>query len=380
MSTQSALRAMQPVSADSHIIEPPDCFSRYVDARYRDSCPHVVEDPQRGALFVIPGMEKGTFGLIGLSAAGLTPEQIKWEGGSFDQVYRGAYDPVARVTDMDRDGVAAELIYPSAGMVIYSHPDTGYQQACFQAYNRWLEGFIAGAPDRLFGIGTTAVRSVDELIRDMRDIHRKGFRGVMMPDLPEFADYDDPVFNPAWETAIELGLPLCFHILPMSKHTASPTASGMRGGRIQGFNAILRGNQDIVAVFVFGGVFERYPQLKIVCVESDAGWIPHYMNRMDHNYTRYRHVLKGTPLSRLPSDYVMDNVYVTFQDDRTAFGVTHLCNPGRFLWANDYPHGDATWPTSMSLLEEQTAGLDDQLVRRIVSDNTRELFRIGAAS
>jgi predicted TIM-barrel fold metal-dependent hydrolase len=114
------------------------------------------------------------------------------------------------------------------------------------------------------------MRSPEEGIDDLHAIRALGLRGVMMPGDPAVEDYDSPVYNPFWEAAIELDMPLSFHILTMKNaHT--------RGPRINTFLSIIRGNQDIMGTLIFGGVFERYPQLKVVCVEADAGWVPHYL-------------------------------------------------------------------------------------------------------
>ena len=111
-----------------------------------------------------------------------------------------------------------------------------------------------------------------------------------------------------------------------------------------------------MGTLVFGGVFERHPKLKIVCVEADAGWVPHYMYRMDHAYKRHRYWLPpGSELSKLPSEYFAENIYTTFQDDWVAFQIADMMNWRRLMWANDFPHSDSTWPWSQEMLAEQTS-------------------------
>ena len=99
-------------------------------------------------------------------------------------------------------------------------------------------------------------------------------------------------------------------------------------------------------MFIFGHVFERHAKLNLVCIEADAGWVPHYMYRMDHMYNRHRYWMKCEEMSRLPSEYFRENVYLTFQDDWTAFQFHEHMNTDRLMWANDFPHSDATWPNS----------------------------------
>jgi predicted TIM-barrel fold metal-dependent hydrolase len=204
-----------------------------------------------------------------------------------------------------------------------------------------------------------------------------GFRGIMMPGDPAVEDYDSPIYDKVWETAVELKLPLSFHILT-SKSGAF--AQNPRGPRINGFLAIIRGCQDIMGTLIFGGVFDRHPGLKIVCVEADAGWVPHYMYRMDHAYKRHRYWMKAPPLKRLPSEYFHDHIYVTFQDDWVAFKTKDLCNVRRLMWANDFPHSDSTWPWSQSMLDEHAKSLTVQERDWICHDNVAELYGIGGSA
>lgn len=149
---------------------------------------------------------------------------------------------------------------------------------------------------------------------------------------------------------------------------------------MNGFLAIVRGCQDIMETLVLGGVFERHPELKIVCVEADAGWVPHYMYRMDHAYKRHRHWLPaGQKLSKLPSEYFRENIYTTFQDDWVAFKIADLMNWKRLLWANDFPHSDSTWPRSQELLAEHQADLSEEQRQRILCGNVAELYQIELA-
>ena len=146
---------------------------------------------------------------------------------------------------------------------------------------------------------------------------------------------------------------------------------------MNGFLSIIRGCQDIMGTFVLGGVFERHPALKIVCVEADAGWVPHYMYRMDHAYKRHRHWLSpGQALSKLPSEYFRENIYVTFQDDWVAFKTANLMNHDRLMWANDFPHSDSTWPDSAAMLEKHTSDLSAEQIDRILFRNVAELYQI----
>ncbi|MGH7933882.1 MAG: amidohydrolase family protein [Candidatus Binataceae bacterium] len=359
------------ISADSHITEPPGCYVDRIDSKYKDIAPKMVRDEKLGDLFIIDGLSKPIpMGLV--AAAGQDAKSLAMFGAKFEQLHRGGWDPEARMADQDRDGVSAEVVYPTVGMMLCNHPNYDYKKACFDAYNLWIAEYCAAHPDRLIGLGQTAMLSVEEGIDDVRKMKELGLRGVMMPGNPQVSDYDDPIYDPFWEAAIDMDMPLSFHIL-----TSKQDSFKTRGPRINGFLAIIRGNQDLIGTFIFGGVFERHPKLKLVCVEADAGWVPHYMYRMDHAYDRHRSwMMKGRELAKKPSEYFREHIYTTFQDDWVAFQMKDMCNVRRLMWANDFPHSDSTWPWSQDVLKEQTKGLNQQEKDFILHDNVAELYHL----
>jgi predicted TIM-barrel fold metal-dependent hydrolase len=358
------------ISADSHITEPPECYRDNIDPAYRERAPHIHHIEGQGDIFVIDGM-KTPIPLGIVAAAGKPAEEIRLLGVRFEDLHRGGWDPEARMADQARDGVAAEVVYPTVGMAICNHRDLDYKKACFDAYNRWLEGYCSAHPHRLLGIGQTAMRTPAEGISDLEAITAKGLRGVMMPGHPGVDDYDSPAYDDFWEAAIESGLPLSFHIL--TTRDTSPT----RGPRMNSFLSVIRGCQDIMGTLVLGGVFERHPRLRVVCVEADAGWVPHFMYRMDHAFKRHRNWLPpGQPLSKMPSQYFAEGIYTTFQDDWVAFKSVDMMNWRRLMWANDFPHSDSTWPWSQEMLAEHAGDLTAEQRRAILCDNVAELYRV----
>jgi predicted TIM-barrel fold metal-dependent hydrolase len=252
------------------------------------------------------------------------------------------------------------------------------------AYNHWLkEEFISGAPDRLIGLGQTAVRSVEEAIADFQKLKDMGMRGVMMPGNPatEF-DYDDPRFDPLWRASVELQMPISFHILTSRSDGANSVGKAgerlatHRGPPQNAAQSLLKSIQDLIGVFIWGRVFERNPDLRMVCVEADAGWAAHFAYRMDHGYKRHRFWMKMGDMKKMPSEYFHENIYLTFQDDWVAFRMTGMVNPRRLMWANDFPHSDSTWPWSQELLRSQTGMLSEQEKAWILRDNCAELYGI----
>ena len=359
------------VSADSHVTEPAEVYSERIAREFRERAPVLRHLPGQGATIVIdpggPGEAQVAFGRIAAAGRVLGEDDDGW---SWEELHPGGYDPAARIAEQDRDGIAAEVIYPSVGMMLCNHPELDYKKACFDAYNAWIAEWCAYAPERLVGLGQTAVRTPEEAVADVERIAGLGLRGVMLAGVPGVEDYDSPVYDPLWDAVTDLGLPVSFHIL------TAGGAKWWRGPNMNGFLGVIHANQDIVGMFVLGGVFERHPDLRLVCVEADAGWAPHYMFRMDTLYERHHTWVSTAGLSRRPSDYFRENVYLTFQDDQIAFKTIDMLAVDRLMWANDHPHSDATWPRSQEILDLNTSSLDDAQRSRIVRDNCAELYGI----
>ena len=364
------------ISADGHVCEPANCYVDHIDPKYRADAPRIVRLDNGTEAFVIPGMKKPiALGFIDGAGFGPTERLARAKRLTFADVRPAAYRGRERVPFMDEDGIAAELIYASVGMGLCMHRDADYKDACMQAYNRWLAEMCAEVPDRLYGMAQTAVLSVDRAIEDFQRARDTGFVGMMMPGDPIHEDYDHPDYDALWECAVDLDLPICFHILTSR---AGSINTPTRGHAMNNFLGIIRAVQDVVGLMVLGGVFERHPKLKLVVAESDAGWLPHYIYRMDHaaRMNFEGSMVKG--LSKLPSDYIRSNVWATFQDDLTAYHTMHLFPHQHLLWASDFPHTDSTWPHSRRLIDEQAAHLTEEQHQAIFRDNTAKLFNLPA--
>ena len=364
------------ISADGHVCEPADCYVDHIDPKYRDDAPRIVRQDDGTDAFIVPGMKRPVpLGFIDGAGFGPTERLERAKTLTFSDVREGAYRGAERIPYMDQDGIAAELIYASVGMGICMHRDAQYKDACMWAYNRWLAAMCADAPDRVFGMAQTAMLSVDDAITDFQRAKDMGLVGMMMPGDPIHEDYDHTDYDALWECATDLDLPICFHILTSR---AGSIHAETRGHPLNNFLGIIRAVQDVVGLLVLGGVFERHPNLKLVVAESDAGWLPHYMYRMDHaaRMNADDGLVKG--LSKLPSEYIRANVYATFQDDLTAYHTLDLFPYEHLLWASDFPHTDSTWPKSRQLIAEQASHLTEAQHQAIFRDNTARLFSLPA--
>jgi predicted TIM-barrel fold metal-dependent hydrolase len=369
----STLTQKMIISSDSHVCEPEGCYDD-IDPKFRDMRPKFINHEALGPCYDIPG-SKMPVPLSMINAAGREPKDIQNFKLKLEDLEPGGWDPKERLLAQEKDGIYAEVIYPSVGMVLCLHEDIDYKKACFEAYNRWLAEFCETSSKRLLGIGQASLRRVEDGIAELEEIKRQGFHGVMIPGDPTVEDYHHEYYDPFWEASIEFELPVSFHILT-SKSDDLMTMNKGRGPRINSFMQLVRGNQDIMGMLCFGGVFERHPKLRVVCVEADAGWVPHFTYRMDHAYKRHRFWMETGAIQKPPSEYFFENIYVTYQDDHAA---THNVDDRvlkRTMWANDFPHSDSTWPWSQAILKELTDTLSQEQRDWILHDNVAELYKL----
>lgn len=329
------------VSADSHVVEPPTVFRDYLDADWRDQAPRLTPDGRGGERYALPGTTR-SIGLGLAASAGAPVEDLRETGTRFAAIRPGAWQPGPRLDDQDADGVMAEVLYPTIGLFLLRHINRAFSAACAAAYTTWLADFCSEDPDRLIGCGASAVTSPDDAVRDLRNIRARGLRGVLLPLEPDAGTYADERFDILWATACDLAVPVTFHALPPVRQAP---AAGPGGAVV----LPLWDAQELLTGLVLGGVLHRHPDLRIVFAEFDAGWVPHYVQRLDHYYLRHRRWLKlDGRIDRPPSEYIARSVHFTFQDDPAALRLA-ACSGANLLWASDFPHAESTWPSSRSV-------------------------------
>lgn len=370
------------ISADSHMTEPADLWTTRLDTRFRERAPEVVVHPKsRTLLFMAEGA--APFPVASGFAAGRSGEALKefMEAG-YEGARASGWDPAARIEDQALDGIDAEVLYPTLGMILFSIPDGALQRACFSVYNDWLAEFCAHDPRRLYGVGLLSLEDVDRAVTDVERISSQGMRGAMIwGSPPEDRPYSDRAYDPFWRAVSEHGLPVSLHII------TGRGRQGQRLGRSMEKRTDVRRNpgityatvtheiQESLATLVFGGVLERFPELQIVSAENDVGWLPHFMYRMDHGFEKYSAMLPEK-LSLRPSEYVRRQLHATFQDDPIGPAMWEIFGEDNYMWASDFPHSDSTFPESRAWINENFERVPDAVRRKIVCTNAAELYGI----
>ncbi len=351
------------ISADSHVLEQADLWLTHIDPKFRDRAPRIVR--QDGVdRFFCDGAPLA--GVTMLGGAGQDPTVLP-RHGTLDQARRGGWDPHERLKDMQMDGVDAEVLYPSVGLVIYRIQEAPFLHACLAAYNTWLAEFCSAYPDRLKGIAMVSLDDLAWATQELRRARKLGLAGVMAPVHSEDGAHTDRRYDAFWAVAEELDAPVSLHL-----------ATGRRTGMGHIANMVMEAGavQRPLAEMVFSGLFDRFPKLKVISVENDCGWAGHFIERMDKCYV-FHHVQFEFPIRRPPSEYFHEHVFLTFMRDLTGIRIRDRIGVGNLMWSSDYPHHDSTWPHSQEVLAQHFAGVPEAERRQIVAGNAERLYHFG---
>jgi predicted TIM-barrel fold metal-dependent hydrolase len=377
------------IDADGHVLEPPDCWERYVDPTWRSRAIRVRRGADGRDFLEIDGRPArlttaemlGGFGGMGKSMDELAAACVA--GRYAESAPAPATDPRARLALLDRDGIAAALLYPSLGLQWEAEvEDPAYALAHARAYNRWIEDFCAGSGGRLVPIAHLTLGDATAAAAELRRAVRAGARGgFVLPFTLSGLPHGHPDHDPLWAAAEELDVPIAIHT------GIDPPARDLhhRFDDLRWPDGVLRGIwylqlmfaqavQQAFATFFLHAVFDRFPRLRLVVLESGASWLGWWLDRMDGFA---RGPLRVTlPLRELPSAYVRRQCSISADPDESALpAVIDHVGDDRFLWATDYPHSDHG-ADYMDELRELGERLRPESRRRLLGANAAALYRL----
>jgi predicted TIM-barrel fold metal-dependent hydrolase len=361
------------VSADSHVNPPKDLWMRDCPPALKERAPRVESGPN-GDFWVTDSQVSGAIGLD--SSAGRKPEEYRPSGLTYKEMRPGAYDPKARLEDMDLDGVDAEVLYFGGPVTQYAK-DPALRDYVVQRYNDWMLELSKAAPTRLVGLAHIPLLDLDEAQRELKRVAKAGLKGFHVDPFPDERGGKplwDPAYEPFWALVAETGLPMSFHIVGPRKQNVTETFMNPTPGIKETFIAIAPISIcETVATLVFTGILARHPKLRFVLVECGIGWIPYFLERMDQTFNKHRFWTKSV-ITEKPSTYWYRQGYATFIQDLAGVAERHRAGLKNIMWSTDYPHSDSTWPKSREVLVEHFKGVPDDERRMIAGGNCAALY------
>jgi predicted TIM-barrel fold metal-dependent hydrolase len=360
------------IDADGHVLEHWAAWAELPD-RYR---PQVATD-ERGLDHVsVAGTEVFVARLGQMGTPG-TDVGAPGPAVPLEAARLGAFDPVARLVDMDAEGIDAAVLYPTIGLGFWGITDPAAAVAVARAYNDWLAAYCSAAPTRLYGAAMVPFQDVTAAVSELRRAREDlGFVAAFVRPNPCLGrTLVDPANEPFWEAAEELGVAVAVHEgLQMA---VPPLGADRQPTNVLVLHAISHTLEQMLACaqLIGLGVLERHPGLRVVFLEAGGGWAPYWLARLDHQVPSYHRY--APELSLLPSEYFARQCWVSFEiDEATLPALLPFLGEDRVVWGSDYPHADSTFPGAVKELQATIAPLPAAARRRILGENASALYRL----
>jgi predicted TIM-barrel fold metal-dependent hydrolase len=362
--------------ADSHFMEPPDLWRDRLPEAFRGRGPFATDG--RGGLVVDRDRHFPTVRWRS-RAGGLATLDEVW-ATTYGRYSSRGWDPEAYILAMDDQGIDRMALYPSRGLMQVAawglDPKLG--AAIVTAYNDWAASFVAEVPDRLLGVGQLDLRDVDAAITEARrGVTEHGFRAFFVlpePPLPGVT-LERPYYDPLWSTLEELGVALALH-------NVAGTGLGQIGADRFGEWALPRiaaafplEAQLSLFSFLVGGICDRHPGLRVVVLESGAGWLPFWLWWLDELYERYEG-LDCDQLSAPPSELFRRQCFISAEiEEPTLRPVLDALGVDCVVTASDFPHPEGSFPNGVRDFVDR-GDLSESEKRAILWDNPRRLYGV----
>lgn len=376
------------------MVEGPGVFAGLAE-RFGDEAPRVVQKEGKGDFIVVPSWRSKIVNVayMALAATRLdgdepvnrrkghkpdagtihAPEVQAYVNGGYAAMRPGLTDGARRGEDQDIDGMSAEFLYPGY-FTMFAFRNVDLLIALQKNYNDWLHDHCAASKGRLYGIAALPVQEPAVAVAELERILAKGYRGAIIPsNAPEGRRYCDPEYDPLWARAEEAGIPISMHVGCFS-HVPKWLREASSRDEIATYSGTPSLIQETLIELMCRGVCQRFPKLQFVVAEFNAGWIAHWLDRVDQGWQREQGV-KATEPKYEPVDEIWKRqFYATIEDDQPALRTRDMLGEDRLMWGADYPHTDSTWPCSAEVLDEMFDGYPADVRQRITVDNVKALY------
>jgi predicted TIM-barrel fold metal-dependent hydrolase len=300
-----------------------------------------------------------------------------WPQDAWDRRLSGTFhDWAGDVTSwhqaLEAGGMAMSVLFPTLGLGMPFLHDPQWAVITCRAYNTMLYEEITGQSPRLKGVALLPLQDVDAAVVELRrTVGRYGFVGAMLAADGHYL-LGNARFDPLYEAAQELGVPVCVHAAgsdmsytgpePFPKFIQAHTVSHAFGQMRQ------------ITSMIFEGVPARFPRLRIAYLEAGVGWVPYFVQRMDEEFDKRGHV-EAPRLPQRPSEYVKGgNIYFSCEAEEILLRpALDYVGARQVLYASDFPHWDHGYPHSLKELKDR-ADVTDAEKHQIFSDNPRRLY------
>ena len=274
------------ISADSHVVEPPNLWEERIDAKFRHRAPRMIHDQGVDRWIVDESIAIGSTGAPSQAGRRYEDKESLSIEAAFADTPKAAWDPDARMAASKQDGVVGEVIFPTIAVrMVETNINTDLLSACCRAINDWMADFTGAHPKAMKGTCLLNVDDIDKAVVELERCLRLGTAAACIPAYPgEGRTYDLPQCDRLWAAAQDAGIPIVMHT---GSYRPGPGVIGSFANDISaGGTSSFRASEDYwarraIGDMMFSGVFERFPGLTVGAVEFELGWAPYFIQTMD---------------------------------------------------------------------------------------------------
>ena len=344
-------------SCDAHVAEPSDLFTNQMPEHLKDYALNVAEVDGKRVLRAGETTILVTMPNFATHRTGITDSAFAEQAGDLtptvDTTRRGARNLELRLADMDRDGIDAELVFPTLGLMLPRIDDLEAERVACEIYNDWVWGYCAPVSDRLVPAAMIPSHDLDDALAECTRTAEKGFAAFCI--WGGLDNYNEPIWDPIFAYSAEQHIPIVFHT---GIGDLNIRAKRNPGGALYNYSRQINDAIDIITLLVAGGVLDRHPDAHIVFAEYSAGWLWGLAERMDEVYQGHANMV-SPKLSRLPSEIIRSQVHCALQNDIGSIATRQGIGVDALLFATDYPHSEGTFPFSRDLVDKMMATYPD---------------------
>ncbi len=375
------------VDCDTHFTEPKDLWTANAPAGLKDKMPHVRRIDGADQWYV----GDKHFGSIGGNVIAKDKNKLlgRLAFQNYDQINAGSYEVAPRLEDMDAMGVWAQICFQNGGVTqagsLVALNDEPLAIAITQIFNDACADRMKASGGRINCMGTLPYWDKKLMTDEMRRIIDIGVKGVVLPDRPERLSEGyigaDGKISPFWAEVFEMceatGTPLNFH-LNASLDANSAIWDNLGFDQRLPIHALIHhvGCAATMSNFMVSGILDTFPKLKIGLIESGAGWVPFWLEGMEHQLSEFR-TTENRGLKKRPTEYFRDNFWVTFWFEE--FAPKHMLDAigvEKLLFETDFPHPTSLYPGVQDKLVEVMGGHDYAIRKQVLETNAVNLYNL----
>jgi predicted TIM-barrel fold metal-dependent hydrolase len=357
-------------SGDSHFTEPKDLFTTSLPAALAERLPRSEKISDTEERVHIDG-RSFTRKLPKPSSPEMAEARRKFAEG-MAQGGLGASDGKERLKALDDQGVWGEVVFPSLGLWYGELDDPNLVFEAAKVANDFVKAELIDRSPRFVPTATLPLQSIELSVQEAGRAAELGFKAVFLPT--SLADtsprWNEDAWEPLWARCEEANLVVAFHI---GTDINGPRPFRNPGGAILNYLDTTFGGQKAAAMMVAGGALERHPDLRVLVSEGGATWVPFAGDRLNEAY-RQHYMYDDGRLQKLPKEYIMSQVYASFQHDETAVAAMQYMGYRNAMFGTDYPHIEGTYPHTQKVLSEVLTGASEETSHRIRLGAFLELF------